>query len=151
MRMKTTVAFCAFLLLALATCAAQRTIESMKEEADAAQGGQRAKLYAQLADTLVGVASQQFSQDDDQAGQATVQDILKYTEQAREICLRTRDKMKATEILLRSTQRKLNSLKHTLGVDDRPAVDKVEKQVEQYRQDILEAMFAPPKKDKEKK
>jgi Tfp pilus assembly pilus retraction ATPase PilT len=148
MTTKTTIALCAALLLTLAPCAAQRTIESMKAEADAAQGGLRAKLYAQLAEALVGVANQQFSQDDDQSGQATVQDILKYAAQAREICLRTREKMKETEIILRSTQRKLDSLKHTLGVDDRPPVDKVEKQLEQFRQDILDAMFAPPKKEK---
>ena len=120
----------------------------MKAEADAAQGGLRAKLYAQLAEALVGVANQQFSKDDDQSGQATVQDILKYSAHAREVCLRTREKMKETEIIMRSTQRKLESLKHTLGVDDRPPVAKVEKQLEQFRQDILDAMFAPPKKEK---
>ncbi len=148
MKMRITATLFAVFLLTLAACVAQRTIESMKAEADAAQGGLRAKLYAQLAEALVGVANQQFSQDDDQSGQATVQDILKYSAQAREVCLRTREKMKETEIIMRSTQRKLESLKHTLGVDDRPPVDKVEKQLEQFRQDILDAMFAPPKKEK---
>lgn len=150
--MKTRIAATVFaVLMSLPMSAQQRTIEGMKAEADAAQGGQQAKLYAQLAEALVSIASQQFNRDDDQAGQATVQDILKYSAQAREICLRTREKMKETEITLRSTQRQLESLKHTLGVDDRPPVAKVEKQLEQFRQDILDAMFAPPKKEREKK
>lgn len=150
MSTKTNIALCA-ILLALATCAAQqRTIESMKSEADAAQGGRQATLYAQLAEVLVSVAGQQFNKDDDQGGQATVQDILKYATRARDVALYYHDKMKETEITLRSTQRKLESLKRTLGVDDRPPVEKVEKQLEQFRQDILDAMFAPPKKEKKK-
>ncbi len=147
---KANTGLCVILLLAVSNCAAQRTIENMKAEADAAQGGRQATLYAQLAEVLVSVASQQFNKDDDQGGQATVQDILKYATQARDVSLRTRDKMKETEITLRSTQRKLGSLKRTLGVDDRPPVEKVEKQLEQFRQEILDAMFAPPKKEKTK-
>jgi Tfp pilus assembly pilus retraction ATPase PilT len=150
MTTKTNIALCVIVLLALSTCAAQRTIENMKAEADAAQGGRQAALYAQLAEVLVSVAGQQFNRDDDQGGQATVQDVLKYATRARDLTLYYRDKMKETEITLRSTQRKLESLKRTLGVDDRPPVEKVEKQLQQFRQEILDAMFAPPKKEKKK-
>jgi Tfp pilus assembly pilus retraction ATPase PilT len=120
----------------------------MKAEADSAQGSRQATLCAQLAEVLVSVAGQQFNNDDDQGGQATVQDILKYATRARDVALYYRDKMKETEITMRSIQRKLNSLKRTLSVDDRPPVEKVEKQLEKFRQDILDAMFAPPKKEK---
>ncbi|HJX83725.1 MAG TPA: hypothetical protein VJ723_05225, partial [Candidatus Angelobacter sp.] len=123
MTTKATITLCA-VVLTLATCAAQqRTIENMIAEADSAQGGRQATLYAQLAEVLVGVAGQQFNKDDDQGAQATVQDILKYAARARDVAVYYRDKMKETEITLRATQRKLDSLKRTLGVDDRPPVE----------------------------
>ena len=150
MTTKTNIALCVIVLVALSTCAAQRTIENMKAEADSAQGGRQAALYAQLADVLVSVAGQQFDKDDNQGGQATVQDVLKYATRAHDLALYYRDKMKETEITLRSTQRRLDSLKRTLSAYERPSVERVEKQLEQFRQDILDAMFAPPKKEKKK-
>jgi hypothetical protein len=35
-------------------------------------------------------------------------------------------------------------------VDDRPPLEQVEKKIEQFRQDVLNEMFAPPKKKEAK-
>ena len=134
-------------LLVLSTLlAAQRSIDGLKEEADRATGGHQAKLCSDLAQTLVGVADQQFTDGNPDQGQATVQDILKYAQKARDAAVKSHDQLKQTEIRLRETQRRLDSLKRTLSVDDRPPVDAVEKKIEQLRQDLLDAMFPPRKK-----
>ena len=119
----------------------------MKEEADHAAGGHQARLCSELAQYLVGVADQQFTQGNSEQGQATVQDILKYAQKARDAAIKSHDKLKETEIRLRETQRHLEGVKRTLALEDRPPLDNVEKKIEQFRQDLLNAMFAPKKKD----
>jgi hypothetical protein len=126
--------------------AAQKNIDQMKAEADRAEGGHQAKLCAELAQQLVPIADQQFTEGNVVEAQKTVQEILNYATKARDASVKSHGKMKETEIILRTTQRKLEALKRTLAVDDRPPLDAVEKKLEQYRQDILDEMFAPPKK-----
>jgi hypothetical protein len=48
-------------------------------------------------------------------------------------------------MIFRKTQRHLESLKHTLAAEDRPAVDAVEKKLADMRQELLDSMFAPNK------
>ncbi|HEY6970460.1 MAG TPA: hypothetical protein VJA94_14730 [Candidatus Angelobacter sp.] len=136
------------LVLSSLPLSAQRDLEGLKQEADRAEGGHQAKLCSELAQYLVGVADQQFTQGNTDQGQATVQDILKYAQKARDASIKSHDQMKQTEIRLRETQRRVESLKRTLSVDDRPPLDEVERKIEQFRQDLLNAMFGPKKKDK---
>jgi|SRR5579859_419203 len=126
--------------------ATQKNIDQMKAEADKAEGGHQAKLCAEVAQQLVPVADQQFTQGNVEEAQKTVQEILNYAAKARDASIKSRGKMKETEIVLRATQRKLEAVKRTISAEDRPPLDAVEKKLEQFRQDILNEMFAPPKK-----
>jgi hypothetical protein len=144
--MRKLVATCLLLSCAVVASAAQRNIDQMKAEADRAEGGHQAKLCAELAQQLVVIADQQFTEGNVVEAQKTVQEILNYATKARDASVKSRSKMKETEITLRTTQRKLQALKRTLAADDRPPLDAVEKKLEQFRQDILNEMFAPPKK-----
>lgn len=133
---------------AAALCASpQNELDKLKADAEKAQGGQQGKLYAQLADKLVGVADQQFTSGNSEQAHATVQDVLQYATKAHDIALRTHDDRKQIEILLRETQRHLENVKRTLAAEDRPALDEVEKKLAQLRQELLDSMFAPKKKD----
>ena len=144
--MRTLVGTCVLLTCALAIYAAQKNLDQMKAEADRAEGGHQAKLCAELAQLLVPIADQQFTEGNVVEAQKTVQEILNYATKARDASINSRSKMKETEITLRTAQRKLEALKRTLAADDRPPLDAVEKKLEQFRQDILNEMFAPPKK-----
>ena len=144
--MRTLVGTCVLLTCALAIYAAQKNLDQMKAEADRAEGGHQAKLCAELAQLLVPIADQQFTEGNVAEAQKTVQEILNYATKARDASINSRSKMKETEITLRTAQRKLEALKRTLAADDRPPLDAVEKKLEQFRQDILNEMFAPPKK-----
>jgi hypothetical protein len=140
----------ALLLLVLGAAASegQKDIGTLKAEAEKASGGQQAKLYASLADKLVDVADQQFTQGNSAQGEATVQEVLQYSSKAHDIAVGRRDNRKEVEILLRETQRHLENLKRTLAAEDRPQLDAVEKKLAELRQDLLDSMFAPKKKDK---
>jgi len=136
------------LLVAAAAAADQKTLDQLKAEADHASGGHQAKLCADVASRLVEVANQQFNDGKSREGQATVQEVLSYATKARDVAIEHHAKMKEIEIELRETQRRLNSVKRTLAVEDRVPVDGVEKKLEQFRQDLLDAMFAPKHKEK---
>src|SRR5437588_8298545 len=107
------IAICVFLACALSVGAAQRSIDQMKAEADRAEGGHQAKLCAELAQLLVPIADQQFTEGNVAEAQKTVQEILNYATKARDASINSRSKMKETEITLRTAQRKLEALKCT--------------------------------------
>src|SRR5215469_10891976 len=134
-------------LLAALAASAQNSLDKLKADAEKAHGGQQARLYAQIADKLVDVADQQFTAGKSVEGLATVQDVLQYATKAHDIALNVHDERKQVEILLRQTQRHVEAVKRTLAAEDRPELDRVEKKLEQYRQELLDSMFAPKKKD----
>jgi hypothetical protein len=136
------------LVLGMAAVAAEKSVEALKAEAEKAGGGHQARLYAELAQQLVETANQQFSDGQVEAAQASVQEVLKYAALARDISVKTRNKMKETEIHLRNAERRLDAVRRTLSVDDRPPLEDAGKKLERYRQDLLDAMFTDPKKEK---
>jgi len=148
---------CALAVLALAAAITQLslaqtppTLEEMKGEADRATDGRQARLCAELAAHLVDIASEQFSHGNMQQGQATVQDVLNYGSKAHSVALNSKASMKDikdTELALRKAERSLGELKRTLSVADRAPLDGVEKKLDEFRQDLLNVLFAPKKKN----
>jgi stress-induced morphogen len=136
------------LLLALAAAAAEKTLEQLKAEAEHSDSGQQGRLYAEIADRLVAVADKQFTDAESVKGHATVQEILQYATKAHDLAIQTRKKMKETEKSLRQCKRRLENMRRTLAAEDRPKVEAVEKQVDKLTEEVLESMFAPPKKDR---
>jgi hypothetical protein len=145
--MRQTLPMVIVLLLAVAASGQNKTVEQLKAEADHAESGQQGRLYAQIADRLVSVADKQFTDGESVKAHATVQEILQYAGKAHDLAIKTRKKMKETEKDLRQCKRRLENMRRTLAAEDRPAVEAVEKQLEQFTEDILEAMFAAPKKE----
>ena len=136
-----------FLLAVTLAGHGQKTVDQLKQEAASANGGQQARLYSELAEHMVAQAAEHFSRNDPAQGQATVKELLEYAARAHDIALNTHSKMKEVEIHLRQTQRHLENLKRSLLADDRPPIDVAEKQLSAERQDLLDTMFAPKKKD----
>jgi stress-induced morphogen len=146
--MRRTYPIIILLLLALAARAEEKTVEQLKAEAEHAEPGQRGRLYAEIAEKLVAVADKQFTDAESIKGHATVQEILQYATKAHDLAIETRKKMKETEKSLRECHRRLENMKRTLAAEDRPTVEGVEKQLEKLTEEVLESMFAPPKKEK---
>jgi hypothetical protein len=136
------------LLLALAAVGEDKTLDQLKAEAERADSGQQAKLCAEVAERLVSKADKQFTGGESVKGQAVVQELLLYATRAHDLAISTRKKMKETEIHLRRARHALENMRRTLAAEDRPPVEAVEKKLEQFGEEILESMFAPPKKEK---
>ena len=136
---------------ALAARAEEKTVEQLKTEAEHAEPGQQGRLYAEIADRLVAVADKQFTDSESVKAHATVQEVLQYATKAHDLAIQTRKKMKEIEKSLRDTRRRTENMRRTLAAEDRPRVEAVEKQLEKLTEDVLESMFAPPDKKKEKK
>ena len=146
--MRRTFPIVVLLLLGLTASAEEKTVEQLKAEAEHAEPGQQGRLYAEIAEKLVAVADKQFTDAESVKGHATVQEILQYATKAHDLAIETRKKMKETEKALRECHRRLENMKRTLAAEDRPAIDGVEKQLEKLTEEVLESMFAPPKKEK---
>jgi stress-induced morphogen len=146
--MRRTFPITILLLLALAAGAEEKTVDQLKAEAEHAEPGQQGRLYAEIAEKLVAVADKQFTDAESVKGHATVQEILQYATKAHDLAIETRKKMKETEKALRECHRRLENMKRTLAAEDRPDVENVEKQLEKLTEEVLESMFAPPKKEK---
>ena len=136
------------ILLSLPALARKKTVDELKAEVEKSHGGHQAELYAELSRRLVDVADQQFTAGDSARGQATVQEILADATHAHDLAVSTRKKMKHVEIQLREAQRQLENMRRTLAAEDRPPVAAVENTLADFRQDLLNAMFAPKKKKK---
>ena len=144
--MKITLSIILVSLLTVAVAGEVKTVDQLKAEAEHAEPGQQGRLYAEIAARLVAVADKQFTDSESIKGHATVQEILQYATKAHDLALQTHKKMKEVEKDLRLCKHNLENMRRTLAAEDRPKVEEVEKQVEQFTQDVLEAMFAPPTK-----
>jgi hypothetical protein len=125
-------------------------IENLKAGIEKAPRGHQGKMYAELAERLVNMANQQFSDGKSSEAQATVQEVLQCSIKAHDLALSMQNNRKEVEISLRKTQRHLEDVKHTLAAEDRPALDAVEKKLADLRQELLDAMFAPKHKKEDK-
>jgi stress-induced morphogen len=134
------------LLLTLMALADDKNLDQLKAEAERA-GNDQAKVCAEVAERLVSVADKQFTDGQSVNGHATVQEILQYATRAHDLAIKTRKKMKETEIHLRRCRYALENMRRTLAAEDRPPVQAVEKKLEQFGESILEAMFGSPKKE----
>jgi len=146
--MRSTFTIVILLLLGLTAAAEEKTVEQLKAEAEHAEPGQQGRLYAEIAEKLVAVADKQFTDAESVKGHVTVQEILQYATKAHDLAIETRKKMKETEKALRACRRRLENMRRTLAAEDRPSVESVEKQLEKLTEEVLESMFAPPKKEK---
>jgi len=136
------------LLLSLPAFGKEKTIDQLRAEAEKSHGGHQAELYAELARRLVDVADEQFTAGDAAKGHQTVQEILADATRAHDVAVSSHKKLKDVEIRLRETQRHLENVRRTLAADDRPPLEAVEKKLAEFRQDLLNVMFAPRKKNK---
>lgn len=134
------------LLLAISAVAAEQVqnVAELKAKADLAQGGKKAKLYCELADAYLDAAAESFKADDPLRGQEAVGEAVRVAQGAAEISISSGKRLKETEIALRRLIRRLEDLKQTLAVDDRPALDEAVTRLEQLRQRLFVYLFGTP-------
>jgi hypothetical protein len=137
-------------LLASMMLAANESLPALKARADAAQGGEQAKLCLEYAHRLLEDANARFSNGDVDKAQGEVGDVVEYSRKAADAASTSGKHLKQTEIDLRKLSKRMHDIAETLAVEDRPPLLKAVDDIEQIRSDLLARMFGPQAEPKEK-
>ncbi len=128
--------------VALATTDLQQKLDEAKRNAE---HDPSPKHFAVVVRADVELADQQFTAGNSDKGQATIKELVEFTQKTVEAAKASHHDLKDAEIDLRKAEYRLNDVLHTLDADDQPPVKKAIEQLEEARKDLLALMF-PVKK-----
>jgi hypothetical protein len=137
----------AFTVLLLALCitygaAKDETVAALKARFESAHPEDRPDLGMRIAQQQLHNADKLYSEGNvDQAG-ADVDDIVTYSEKARDAAIQTRKHLKNVEIDARKIAEKLRDIKRTLAFEDQAPVEQAVRRLEDVRTTLLKEMFA---------
>ena len=148
----------AFLMLFLAVAFAcsygagkDETAEQLKARFESARPEDRADLAIHIAQYQLRVADKLYSDGRSDQARAAVEDIVTYSEKARDTVKQTRKRLKDVEINVRKMADKLRDIKRTLAFEDQPPVQQAIDRLEDIRTTLLKEMFAKEREKEEKK
>ncbi len=124
-----------------ATARTEPTVEELKARISAANVGDKARLCVQIAEKQLTEADKLYTADDMEKAQASLTDVVAYTELARDYSIQSHKHQKQIEIAVRSMTRKLNDLTHVVGRDEQGPLKQAITRLERVRDDLLAAMF----------
>jgi hypothetical protein len=137
----------AVLALASAYVAAkEETVDEMKARFETAHLEDRAELGIQIAQRQLRIADKLYIDGKTDEARAAVNDIVVYSEKARDAASETKKHLKNVEIDVRKMAEKLRDIKRTLAFDDQPPVEQAIHRLEDIRTTLLKEMFAKDKK-----
>ncbi len=140
------------LLLALASAygaAKDETVDELKARFGSARPEERAELAIRIAQGQLRNADKLYSDGQAEQARAAVDDIVTYSEKARDDAVQTKKHLKNVEIAVRKMAEKLRDIKRTLVFDDQPPIEQAVRRLEDIRTTLLKEMFA--KEDKREK
>jgi len=142
----------AMLLLALASAygAKDETVDELKSRFESARPEDRPELGMRIAQHQLRDADKLYSEGNADRARAAVDDIVTYSEKARDAAIQTRKRLKNVEIDVRKMAEKLRDIKRTLAFEDQAPVEQAVRRLEDVRTTLLKEMFAKENK-KEKK
>jgi hypothetical protein len=116
-------------------------LEDLKTKADAAHGGEQAKLCLEYAHGELEYANDLFTKGDVEQAQSAVNSVMEYARKGAGAAASSGKRLKQTEIELRKLQKRMRDIGDSLSLDDRPPVMAYVKEIEQLRDRLLGAMF----------
>ena len=139
------------LLLALASAygaAKDESVDELKARFESARPEDRPELAIQIARQQLRNADKLYGDGKVDQARTALDDIVAYSEKARDAALQTRKHLKNVEIDARKMAEKLRDIKRTLAFEDQPPVEKALRRLEEIRTTLLNAMFTKEKKEK---
>ena len=137
------------LFLAFASiCGATKdeTADEMKVRFETARAEDRAELAIRIAQKQTSAADKLYNDGKVDLANMAVDDVVSYSEKARDAATETKKHLKEIEIDVRKMAQKLRDIKRTVAFDDQPPIDGAVQRLENVRTDLLKAMFAKDKK-----
>lgn len=142
------LAISALVLAASVMCVAARdeSLSDLKARAEHAGPEERPGLCLQVAERQLHNADQLYNDGKVEEARAAVDDVVAYSEQARDAAIHSKRHMKAVEITVRKMSEKLRDIRRTLAFEDQPPVEQAMQRLEDIRTVLLKEMFKKDKK-----
>jgi|SRR5208282_2176948 hypothetical protein len=137
------------LLLALASAygaAKDETVDELKKHVESARPEDRSELCIRIAQQQLRNADKFYIDGKIEEARAAVDDIVTYSEKARDAALQTKKRLKNVEIDVRKIADRLRDVKRTLAFEDQPPVEQAIRRLEDVRTTLLKEMFAKENK-----
>jgi len=131
--------------------AKDETVDQLKARFESARPEDRAELAIRIAQYQLRNADKLYSDGQVDQAHAAVDDIVTYSEKARDTVTQTRKRLKNVEINVRKMAEKLRDVKRTLTFDDQPPVEQAIRRLEDIRTTLLKEMFAKEIEKEQKK
>jgi len=125
----------------VASARTEPTVEELKTRISSANVGDKAKICVEIAEKQLTATDQLYAADDMEKAQASLTDVVAFSELARDYSIQSHKHQKQTEIAIRAMTRKLNDLLHVVGREDQGPLKEAIKHLERVRDDLLLAMF----------
>ena len=138
-----------FVLASLALAGNESTAE-LKARADAATGGEQARLCLEYAHRKLVDANSLFNQGEVEKGQADIREVVEYAHKAANAASASGKHLKETEIDLRRLAKRMHDIGQTLSFEDRDPVQKAVDEIEQIRSELMVRMWGPQAEPKGK-
>jgi|SRR5271168_2129089 len=139
----------AVFFLAFATClgaAKDESVEQLKSRFESARPDDRPGLCILIAQQQLRSADKFFLDGDVDQANAAIDDIVSYSEKAREAAAQSKKHLKSVEIDVRKIADRLRDIKRTLAFDDQAPVDMAIRRLEDVRTALLKEMFGKDNK-----
>jgi hypothetical protein len=146
------LAYLALMLSIASACIAakEESVAELKSHVETARPEDRPDLFIRIAQHQLRNADQFFIDGKVSDANAAIDDIVGYSEKARDAAEQTNKHLKNIEIDVRKIADKLRDVKRTLAFEDQAPVEQAVHQLEDVRTSLLKAMFAKEKKDEKK-
>jgi hypothetical protein len=140
----------AFLLAATcALCAASdESVDALKARIASASTEDRAEISIRIAQMLLHNADTLYKEGHVDEARAAVDDVVAYSEKARDAAIESKKHQKNVEISARKMSERLRDIKRTLAFEDQAPVDHAVRRLEDVRTALLKEMFADKKEKK---
>ena len=125
----------------------QETLPQLMARADAASSGQQADLCMEVAEREVKLVIEANKANKTDELKDSLEQIVKYAEKGHSAAIQSGKRLKHTEIKLRQVALHLRDLKLDVDVDEQPLVQAAVDKLEDFRTEILKAMFGSRSND----
>lgn len=117
------------------------SVDSLKARADRANPKEQVELFTRIAELQVDALDRAYNGGTVKEAQEALADIVTYGVKAAETSTETGKRMKQTEIAMRKMSSRLETIRKTLDLDDRPPVAEAIQKLEAARNELLNRMF----------
>jgi hypothetical protein len=124
-----------------AMASGEPTVEELKAKLASANVPDRPRLCVQIAQRQLVATDQLYAAGEVQKAQATLTDVVAFSELARDYAIQSHKYQKQSEIAVRTMARKLADIKHLVTHEDQAPIQEAMNRLQRVRDDLLIAMF----------